>query len=94
MSAAFNQLGEFHAELVLSGTGHLVVVLFGGDPQLAHQQKHLRTNVLSGVVGSNGEVTLFQLNFVGEVATFFKTARVPAGFDGVNAVEGSALTEL
>ena len=38
---SLDQFGEFHAELVLSGTGHLVVVLFGGDPQLAHQQEHL-----------------------------------------------------
>ena len=31
-----NQLGEFHAQFVLSSTSHFVVVLFDGDPQLGH----------------------------------------------------------
>ena len=76
---------------MLSRTGHFVVVLFNRNAQLGHEQQHFGANVLSCVIRSYREVALFGLDFVRKVATLLDAACVPAGLNGVNAVEGSTL---
>ena len=88
---SFNQLRELHAQFVLSRTGHFVVVLFNRNAQLGHEQQHFGANVLSCVIRSYREVALFGLDFVRKVSTLLDAACVPAGLNGVNAVEGSTL---
>ncbi len=75
-----DQIGELHAQLVLGG-GHLVVVLLNRDSQVGHGEQHFAAHVLHGVVGGDGEVALFQLDLVGQVAAFFLASTVPGSLN-------------
>ncbi len=85
-----DQLGELHAQFVL-GCGHLVVMLLDGYAQLGHGQQHLAAHVLQGVVGADGEIALFELDLVSEVAPLFLAGAVPWRLDGIDAVEAAAV---
>ena len=73
------------------GGGHLVVMLLDGDPQVGHGEQHFAAHVLQGVVRGDGEVTLFQLDLVGEVAAFLLASCVPGGLNRIAAVEAAAI---
>ena len=76
------------------GCRHLVVLLLNGNPQARHGEKHFAPHVLEGVVGSDGEIALLQLNFVGEVSTFFDPVVIPRCFHGIHAVEAGSIGAL
>ena len=76
------------------GRGHLVVLLLDGNPQAGHGEKHFAPHVLEGVVGSDGEIPLLQLNFVGEVSAFFDPVVIPRCFHGIHAVEAGSIGAL
>src|ERR1039458_3453604 len=79
---------EAKINLGLAAGGHFMVLALDLDAQFLHDQAHLGADVLLGVVGGDGEITLLVADFIAQVGGFVPAA-VPDGLLRVHRVEGA-----
>ena len=84
---------KLHVDLALAGRGHLVVMRFDDDADLAHLVDHLAAQVVIGVGGAHREVAALEARFVSEVG-LLDARRVPRAFDRVDLVVAAMLVLL
>ena len=79
------QRGVVHVDLALPGGGHLVMVRFDDDADLAHLVDHLPAEIVVGVGRADRKVPALEAGFVTEVR-LLDARRVPRAFDRVDLV--------
>src|SRR5690606_35347375 len=80
---------ETHADFVLTGVGHFVVVNFYVQTDGFQGITHGRTDIVVAVYRRNREVTAFHARTVAHVAAFHHSFSVPGSFRRIDFAEGT-----